>query len=105
VGPERSLLVLCRAWLGSAEAWPNLSLKKLPNAVLGRCEFGRDDYSLRIASLPNASESAADSTLGSAADDVGGAASPAPARGTKGGRKRRGAQSDSQTDLLAEGDA
>ena len=54
VGPERSLLILCNAWLGSASAWPNLTLKKIPNAVLGRCEFGRDDYSLQIANLPAA---------------------------------------------------
>jgi adenine-specific DNA-methyltransferase len=51
------LLILCNAWLGSAAAWPNLTLKKIPNAVLGRCEFGRDDYSLQVASLPAAPES------------------------------------------------
>ena len=54
VGPERSLLILCNAWLGNAAAWPNLTLKKIPNAVLGRCEFGRDDYSLQVANLPAA---------------------------------------------------
>ena len=58
VGAERSLLVLCNSWLGNAAAWPNLTLKKIPNAVLGRCEFGRDDYSLQIADLPAAPESA-----------------------------------------------
>ena len=52
VGEDRSLLVLCRAWIGNADQWPNLTLKKVPNAVLGRCEFGRDDYSLQIAALP-----------------------------------------------------
>jgi adenine-specific DNA-methyltransferase len=57
VGADRSLLILCNAWLGSAAAWPNLTLKKIPNAVLGRCEFGRDDYSLQVASLPAAPES------------------------------------------------
>lgn len=57
VGPERSLLILCSAWLGNAAAWPNLTLKKIPNAVLGRCEFGRDDYSLQIANLPGAPDS------------------------------------------------
>lgn len=54
VGSERTLLVCCAAWVGDESAWPNLTLKKIPNAVLARCEFGRDDYSLEIASLPTA---------------------------------------------------
>lgn len=52
VGLERSLLVCCTAWKGSAQDYPNLTLKKIPKAVLGRCEFGRDDYSLEIRDLP-----------------------------------------------------
>lgn len=52
VGPERSLLVCCGAWHGGADRFANLTLKKIPNAVLDRCEFGRDDYSLQVASLP-----------------------------------------------------
>ena len=54
VGHNRSLLVCCSAWLGGAAAWPNLTLKKIPNAVLARCEFGKDDYSLQVAALPAA---------------------------------------------------
>ncbi|MBL0889383.1 MAG: site-specific DNA-methyltransferase [Gemmatimonadaceae bacterium] len=106
VGPDRSLLVLCRAWLGSAEAWPNLSLKKLPNAVLGRCEFGRDDYSLRIAALPDAPVSAADDTESTTTQpEESGAPGQAQSRKAKAKAKKREAQSDPQTDLLAEGDA
>jgi adenine-specific DNA-methyltransferase len=56
VGEHRSLLVLCRSWRGNAEQWPNLTLKKVPNAVLGRCEFGKDDYSLQVAALPAAAD-------------------------------------------------
>jgi adenine-specific DNA-methyltransferase len=52
VGPERSLLICCSAWIGSADEWPNLTLKKIPNAVERRCEWGRDDYSLKIRELP-----------------------------------------------------
>ncbi|MCC7439967.1 MAG: site-specific DNA-methyltransferase [Armatimonadetes bacterium] len=52
VGPGRTLLVCCGAWHGAADDFPNLTLKKIPNAVLDRCEFGRDDYSLQIAALP-----------------------------------------------------
>ncbi|MFN7934756.1 MAG: site-specific DNA-methyltransferase [Bryobacteraceae bacterium] len=54
VGPERSLLVCCAAFRGSADQWPNLTLKKIPKAVMERCEWGRDDYSLSISNLPAA---------------------------------------------------
>jgi adenine-specific DNA-methyltransferase len=41
------------AWLrGSGTAFANLTVKKIPNAVLQRCEWGRDDYSLQVAALP-----------------------------------------------------
>jgi adenine-specific DNA-methyltransferase len=56
VGPQRSLLVLCAAWHGvtaaqAAERWPNITLKKIPKAVLSSCEWGHDDYSLNVANL------------------------------------------------------
>lgn len=81
VGQERSLLILASAFLASGSAWPNLTLKKLPNAVLGRCEFGKDDYSLQVAALPEPETPAAE-----AAEPGAGAAPPrATARR---GRKR-----------------
>ncbi len=54
VGTERSLLVLCSAFRGKADRSPNLTLKKIPNAVLKRCEWGKDDYSLQVENLPKA---------------------------------------------------
>ncbi|MGQ0764989.1 MAG: DEAD/DEAH box helicase [Gemmatimonadota bacterium] len=54
VGPERTLLVLCAAFRGKADRWSNLTVRKIPNQVLSRCEWGRDDYSLAIAELPPA---------------------------------------------------
>jgi adenine-specific DNA-methyltransferase len=54
VGPERSLLVVCTSFRGSKEGYPNLTVKKIPKAVLNRCEWGRDDYSLRVENLPEA---------------------------------------------------
>ena len=53
LGPERSLLICCSAFRADPDAFENITLKKIPNAVLGRCEFGRDDYSLEIAALPD----------------------------------------------------
>jgi adenine-specific DNA-methyltransferase len=53
VGPERTLLVLCPAFQGRAE-FSNLTVKKIPKHVLHRCEWGHDDYSLRVENLPAA---------------------------------------------------
>lgn len=48
VGPERSLLVCCGAFRGKPD-FENLTVKKIPQTVLERCEWGRDDYSLNIS--------------------------------------------------------
>ncbi|EQD45361.1 adenine specific DNA methylase Mod, partial [mine drainage metagenome] len=42
VGPERSLLVLCTAFRAKADAYPNLTVKKIPKQALSRCEWGHD---------------------------------------------------------------
>jgi adenine-specific DNA-methyltransferase len=91
VGPSRSLLILCRAWLGNATTWSNLTLKKIPNAVLGLCEFGRDGYSLQIANLPSGADSEPD-----VADVPVSARTATPAR--RRGRQR--AQDPDQESLL-----
>ncbi len=54
VGEERSLLVCCKAFRANPDDFPNLTVKKIPQAVLSRCEFGHDDYSLQVANLPAA---------------------------------------------------
>jgi adenine-specific DNA-methyltransferase len=56
VGSERTLLVCCKAFNARADAFENLTVKKIPQAVLSRCEWGRDDYSLRIAEAPPSPE-------------------------------------------------
>ncbi|WP_409574915.1 site-specific DNA-methyltransferase [Sulfuritalea sp.] len=52
VGPDRSLLVLCTAFRAKADAYSNLTVKKIPKQVLSRCEWGHDDYSLQVENLP-----------------------------------------------------
>ena len=53
VGEKRSLLVVCCAFRCKNTAeFPNLTVKKIPNAVLSKCEWGKDDYSLEIKNLP-----------------------------------------------------
>lgn len=53
VGTDRSLLVLCTAFRGQGD-YSNLTVKKIPRQVLSRCEWGHDDYSLRVENLPQA---------------------------------------------------
>lgn len=59
VGEDRTLLVLCKAFRGRT-TFPNLTVKKIPKAVLTKCEWGKDDYSLAINALPPPQEAAPD---------------------------------------------
>ena len=52
VGPERSLLICCKAFMADAEQFPNLTLKKIPQAILHKCEWDHDDYSFSLNILP-----------------------------------------------------
>jgi adenine-specific DNA-methyltransferase len=50
--------VLCAAFRvprgAGSERYPNLTVKKIPKQVLSRCEWGHDDYSLKVENLPKA---------------------------------------------------
>lgn len=56
VGHDRTLLVCCAAYKASAamlnDKLTNLTVKKMPNALLAKCEWGKDDYSLNVTNLP-----------------------------------------------------
>jgi len=52
VGDERSLLVCCKAFHANADSFSNLTIRKIPQAVLRKCEWGKDDYSLNVSNLP-----------------------------------------------------
>jgi adenine-specific DNA-methyltransferase len=45
---DESLLVCAKAFRVKKDKHPNITLKKIPQMLLGRCEFGKDDYSLNI---------------------------------------------------------
>lgn len=48
-----SLLVCCKSFAkGCVHRHGNITIKKIPQMLLGRCEFGKDDYSLNIVNLP-----------------------------------------------------
>ena len=48
-----SLLVCCTAFQKECRsAFANITIKKIPQMLLGRCEFNKDDYSLNIVEMP-----------------------------------------------------
>jgi adenine-specific DNA-methyltransferase len=56
VGNKRTLLIFCCSFkLNSKilnEKLTNLTIKKIPNALLLNCEWGKEDYKLNISNLP-----------------------------------------------------
>lgn len=92
VGDERTLLICCSAFRAKPDDFANLTLKKIPQAVLHRCEWGRDDYSLNVNALPDPdpeldhnNEESAESMA--SAEDTSEEVTPRPA--TRRGRPRR----------------
>jgi len=67
VGDERTLLICCKAFQGAnADSFTNLTIRKIPGAILDRCEWGKDDYSLMIEALPLIEDERADDEPGAA---------------------------------------
>ncbi|MDE6722063.1 MAG: site-specific DNA-methyltransferase [Bacteroidaceae bacterium] len=53
MGEGESLLICCTSFQPECRnRFANITLKKIPQMLLGRCEFDHDDYSLNIVSLP-----------------------------------------------------
>ena len=51
--PDESLLICCKSFQEACESrYENITVRKIPNMLLGRCEFGKEDYSLNIADGP-----------------------------------------------------
>jgi len=104
VGDERTLLICCSAFRAKPDAFANLTLKKIPQAVLHRCEWGRDDYSLNVNALPDPepepdqdNEESAESMA--SAEDTSDAVTPRPA--TRRGRPRRRSSTMQELPLFA----
>lgn len=53
VGTERTLLVCCKAFMTEGAEFPNLTLVKIPRAILNKCEWDQDDYSFTLNVLPD----------------------------------------------------
>jgi len=51
---NESLLICCKGFKSECiSRHSNITIKKIPQMLYGRCEFGKDDYSLNIINLPN----------------------------------------------------
>jgi adenine-specific DNA-methyltransferase len=51
--PDESLLVCCKSHFDGADSrYPNITVKKIPAMLMGRCEFDHDDYSFNIINMP-----------------------------------------------------
>lgn len=71
-----SLLVCCTAFQKECRsAFANITIKKIPQMLLGRCEFAHDDYSLNIVELPVVDEDEFEEEQDEAIEEV--AATPA----------------------------
>lgn len=53
VGNNRTLLICCKAFMAETSAFANLTLKKIPQAILNKCEWDHDDYSFSLNVLPD----------------------------------------------------
>lgn len=75
-----SLLVCCTAFQKECRnAFANITIKKIPQMLLGRCEFAHDDYSLNIVELPVVEEDEFEEELDEAIEE----AATAPAEETQ----------------------
>lgn len=52
VGDSCTLLICCGSFDGKKDSYSNLTIKKIPKAILKKCEWNHDDYSLEIKNLP-----------------------------------------------------
>lgn len=56
--PGETLLICCKAYQKEAGGkYANITIKKIPQMLLGRCEFDKEDYSLNIINLPSEQDS------------------------------------------------
>lgn len=45
---DDNLLICCSAFIGNKTAYPNITVKKIPSAILKKCEWGREGYPLNF---------------------------------------------------------
>mgnify|MGYP000577900704 CR=1 FL=1 len=51
--PGETLMICCKSFQKECKGkYGNITIKKIPQMLLGRCEYGKEDYSLNIVNLP-----------------------------------------------------
>ena len=59
--PGETLLICCKSFQKECIGkFNNITIKKIPLILLGRCEFGKEDYSLNIINLPKSESESED---------------------------------------------
>ncbi|KPN77914.1 MULTISPECIES: site-specific DNA-methyltransferase [Gammaproteobacteria] len=56
VGEDRTLLICCKAFMSEGAEFPNLTIKKIPQSILNKCEWDNDDYSFTLNVLAEPEE-------------------------------------------------
>lgn len=56
VGTERTLLICCKAFMTEGADFLNLTLVKIPRAILSKCEWDQDDYSFTLNVLSDSEQ-------------------------------------------------
>ena len=52
--PNENLLICCKGFKAECKSRQgNITIKKIPQMLYGRCEFGKDDYSFNIVNMPH----------------------------------------------------
>lgn len=55
--PGDTLLICCKSFQKECKGkFGNITIKKIPLMLLGRCEYGKEDYSLNIINIPSEAE-------------------------------------------------
>ena len=65
LGSKRYLSICCKAFEDVPADCENLNVQKIPKAILDKCEWGKDDYSLNVKNLPMADSVKAKSNVNS----------------------------------------
>jgi len=53
IQPGETLLICCKSFQAACKGkYVNITIKKIPSMLLGRCEYGKEDYSLNIINMP-----------------------------------------------------
>ncbi|MCK9451782.1 MAG: site-specific DNA-methyltransferase [Bacteroidales bacterium] len=69
--PGETLLICCKSFQKECKGkFSNITIKKIPLMLLGRCEYGKEDYSLNIINMPVSEQDSEDFQDGQDLEDV-----------------------------------